>query len=233
MFEVNLQTGSIVNPNLFNIFGASIGEGRALNSNSGKSLRASLNGKNLLETNPIIETVGPFTETYNTGDIYVQQATALSTNGSFEPEGNFIYNVIDKGNAIYFSSTSHSTMANGFSSAVGSNGHYYEYYLNGVKLQSGQSYTINLSNEFVWSDSNTSVTGMLHGTRKISHFVENTGQYDIFGVNFVRGTSMSYLNGLRQNPNLNLEINSGLINKINSGLQSSISATTGDISFSL
>ena len=113
------------------------------------------------------------------------------------------------------------------SSRVGSSLNSFDFYLNGQKIYSGESYLITGSNNgFEYLEN---ITGKLFGIIKDSGIISPTGaNMDYFGQKFIEQNNILFVNGMRQPKDLWLETNTG-VNMIETGISSKISIT--DISF--
>jgi hypothetical protein len=189
---------------------------------SGKNMsRVSLNSQTLCEAD--FSTISlPFVSFKDTsGDYFVDESIskkkAFFSNDlglSDFSEISFLYEKRNSGNFAIYSSTGYSTFNTGIEAAIAAKipaktGQLsdLEFYLNGQKLYSGDSYTITGSNNrFNYIQT---ITGKMFAVEKDS-LINNRLSEDIYGTGFIEGNSNFYLNGLEQHPDSWLEIHTGV-----------------------
>lgn len=210
------------------------------NSISGKNMsKVSLNSQTLCEAD--FTTVSlPFVSFKETsGDYFVDESLSKSKGFLSSDlvlaeldEVSFLYEKRNSGSFAIYSSTGYSTFNTGMENAIAQKiptktGQLssLEFYLNGQKLYSGDSYTITGSNNrFNYLQT---ITGKMFAVEKSSNFSESIAQ-DIYGTGFIESNSNYYLNGLEQSPESWLEVFTG-VSLVVTGLSTFIS--TDDFSF--
>lgn len=202
----------------------------AVNNESGLLYDFSLNGQNMLLTDPVVTRVGEVLSIASSGYGYALSGKIFLT---LPVSGSDIayYDTKPSGHNPFFSAETNAAMIAGFTTEIGTNLGNYNVYLNGIKLTSGESY--NYSAGFNYLDSDTSTTGTLFGVFRPSNSIDVTGYYDLLGYYSIKGMDALYLNGARLMPNLYGHFYSGIATKINPGKSSYVASVNNNVTLSI
>lgn len=224
MIEYLLHTGQLSTGDNFNKRGQLVNGIGSISNNNVLSNDIYINGQALLETLPEISIVAQREIITNSGDFFLSGNSLKDTTGFLNlnyQERNLSYDISESGHRYFYRSEIHNDLITGFSGVIGENVKDNFVFLNGSKLSSGESYSVNANNNFVWEDSDNEITGLLFST-PIRDFHFSTGYYDISNVFFNKNSTIGYLNGVRLDKDDYIETSLIVSDKIQSGLSSSI-----------
>lgn len=190
--------------------------------NGEKSL-VSLNGQTLSQ-GEVSEIVLPFVSFKETDGEYWMGSGSSFKNGYFEKDfstagfsfQDVIYDIRGSGAFAIFESAVSGQFNTGIEAAIASNITYksgdlssLDFYMNGQKLYSGESYTITGSNNRF--NLIQPFTGKLFAVERASGFSSlNSENPDFYGTKFIESNCNYYWNGLEQNPISWIETNTGV-----------------------
>lgn len=227
MIEYFLNTGNSPNSDLYNIFGFVTNGAGSIDSRNPLTNDVYINGATLLETIPQITTIANVDIINNSGDFFLSGLSLRSEDGFtdfIDYETNRLkFDFISSGEHEFYESDVHLDLITGFSGQA-QNLSNKNAFLNGIKLVSGENYQLDSNSNFEWIDSDNEITGLLF-TMPNRNDIYYSGQYDILGVKFNKGTTVSYLNGQRFDEEDFLETASVNKDLINTGLEGQIEFT--------
>lgn len=227
MIEYFLNTGNNPNSDLYNTFGFVTNGAGSIDSRDPLINNVYINGATLLETIPQITTIANVDIINNSGDFFLSGLSLKSEDGFtdfVDYETNRLkFDFISSGEHKFYQSDIHSDLITGFSGQAQDLSDK-NVFLNGLRLVSGENYEIDSNSNFQWIDADNEITGILFTMPK-QNDVYYSGQYDVLGVKFNKGTTVSYLNGQRFDEEDFLETASVNQNLINTGLEDQIQFT--------
>lgn len=227
MIEYFLNTGNNPNSDLYNIFGFVTNGAGSIDSRNPLINDVYINGATLLETIPQITTIANVDIINNSGDFFLSGVSLRNENGFTDfidyKTNRLKFDFTSSGEHKFYQSDIHSDLITGFSGQA-QNVSDKNIFLNGLKLVSGENYQLDSNSNFEWIDADNEITGILFTMPK-QNDIHFSGQYDILGVKFNKGTTVSYLNGQRFDEGDFLETASVNEHLINTGLEGQIEFT--------
>jgi hypothetical protein len=226
IYDFNINTGSVVSPldRRNNQIAPKFGTIYPLSSDlvTGSYVsRVSANGQTLHETAALLDTSLGYDVFYGSGDYFVNTGISsskpvrLTAHTGIQASTDSLLYDIRSGVATAFAITDNPAQMGAeitgsialnlpnFSNDLGN----LEYFLNGQKIYSGQSYTIS-GNSFIYSEQ---ITGKIQAIPKLENVQENTGSSAyIYGSDFIRGRNNVYINGMEQKNLSWLECSTGV-----------------------
>lgn len=199
MIEYYIQTGIFLDSDNYYNIGKISNDGSSIKNNNQFSNHIYLNGQSLLEDDFVETTVaGNVLSVNHSGDFYLKNYSLNFSGSALNLSGinNLYYDIIESGKRPFFENSNFNTLLTGFSGNVlnGLNGDLV--FINGIKLTSGENYIEDNNENFEWIDSSESLGGIIFSMPNVAQSII-TGQYDIYGQYFKKGTTQGYLNGVR------------------------------------
>lgn len=221
MVEYQLTTGYTGNYTSYNKRARSIGNIFSVDTVTGLAFNLSVNGQTMLDTDPLINTLGAGNTIINSGNIFTLSGKVYF-NLPVSGKDKVYYDLKEYGSVPFRQEEDNTDLNTNYASEVGAASvGLYNHYLNGYKLISGIHYNDN--GGWNWLDSDTTTTGTLFAIQRHSNIIDVTGDYDYAGNYFIKGMSSLYINGKEMPPRAYVELASGLAySKIASGYASDI-----------
>ena len=201
MIETILNTGLLSVQENYHNEGTVLNGVGGVDNNDVVNSEITINGQVLLETLPEITTVGQRDVISNSGEFYLSDYELRDTTGYFDlgfTNTALKYDLIRSGEHVFIRAATNALLSTGFSGSLnaGLTGDYV--FLNGIKLVSGagESFIEDANGNFSWTDPDTNITGLLFSMPSRDHLY-SSGVYDEFGIEFNKGTSTSFLNGVK------------------------------------
>jgi hypothetical protein len=223
MIEYHLQTGLQNDSDDYYIYGI-------VNQNIGSIEKTDkftnhiyINGQSLLEDN-FVETKlnQQISLIEHSGDFYLKDSVLRNSGGFYDFSGTnlLLFDKMQSGKRPFFESNSFSGLITGFSGQVLNTLSGDLVFINGIKLTSGENYIEDNNGNFQWIDSSEDFGGIIFSIPNSSELTI-TGVYDVYNEFFLKGTSLSYLNGVKLNNDEFLETCTS-VGLIQTGLQPEI-----------
>lgn len=218
---------------LYNIEITSAGNAFYVNTDDDMRHDIVLNGQTMLNTTPTFATVGNFSIATNAGYVYTLNGR-IYFDIPVSGKDKVFYNLKETNDEPIFAlGETHEELTGNFSAAI-ADVSTYNIYLNGVKLSSGSAYSASSIGEFLWIDSDQSITGTLFAVDRNTGMVDATGFYDVHYNYFLKNCNTLNINGVRYPQSYYFQGYSGLsFDKLATGLSMKVEKINQITSFKI